>query len=277
MSENTKQETTHRLFLGNIEPQAGLLNAPPDSQLLYKIVSVENLLHSIRDNYLHFNRVDCYRDFHGADSCDGSQLPKDYEVNAGVKFANSPDLSAASYYDLSRARTYACCFSLSNSAYIWKNYANASERGKVCLVFNFGKLREVINKTLQPGKAWLFYNGIQCHQLFSVNYGVVEYVEFSIHQANKERLPNPIKYTYIKDKRFEDENEMRISLSALGIGTFALTDRTMMDFPDNVQLSFDFKSAIADQTIHQMLVQPETDTKFLMAELKKLGIKLSQE
>ena len=258
--------------LGGIEPHAYLLNTPPENQLLYKIVSIENLLCSIRGSYLHFNRVDCYRDFPGADPNDGSQLPKDYEGNAGSKFEYSPEFSAANYYDQARGRTYACCFSLENSDYIWRNYANGCEKGKVCLVFNFGKLRAMLNEMLKPGNAWLSYNGTRCHQIFSVNYGRVEYVEFSLHQANTEHLPNPIRYTYIKDKSFSDENEMRISLSAAGCGQFALTDRTLMQFPENLQLSFNFKAAMADQTVQQILFQPGADTNYLKSELEKLGI-----
>ena len=63
--------------LGSVEPHAPLLTIPPDGQLLYKILSVENLLRSIVGNYIHFNRVDSYADFPGADPHDGQQLPKD--------------------------------------------------------------------------------------------------------------------------------------------------------------------------------------------------------
>jgi len=63
--------------LGSIEPHAHLLKVPPDDQLLYKIISIENLLRSIKGKYLHFNRVDSYTDFPGADRYDGKQLAKD--------------------------------------------------------------------------------------------------------------------------------------------------------------------------------------------------------
>ena len=65
--------------LGGVEPHAPLLTIPPDGQLLYKIMSVENLLRSIVGNYLHFNRVDSYSDFPGADPHDGRQLPEDQQ------------------------------------------------------------------------------------------------------------------------------------------------------------------------------------------------------
>jgi hypothetical protein len=44
--------------LGSIEPHAGLLTLPPEGQLLYKIMTVENLLRSNGGSYLRFNRVD---------------------------------------------------------------------------------------------------------------------------------------------------------------------------------------------------------------------------
>ena len=263
--------------LGSVEPHSPLLNVPPDGQLLYKIVSVENLLRSIVGNYLHFNRVDSYADFPGADPHDGRQLPKDLQGNARARFEKAPEFSAASYYDQSRARTYACCFSLENSDFIWHNYANGSAKGTVCVVFGFGRLRAMLNQTLQPGKAALEYNGIRCYQIFSVNYGIVEYVEWDTHQANIERLPNPIKYTYLKDKKkFSGEKEFRISLSALGIGQFALKDGSTMQFPSSLQLAFDFRAAIADRTIQQILCVPDSDSDLLQAELHKLRIVASK-
>lgn len=127
--------------LGGVESHAGMLKIPPDGQLLYKMITVDNLLRSIVGGYLHFNRVDSYVDFPGADPYDGEQLPQDLQGNASSRFEKAPDFSAADYYDKSRSRTYACCFSLENSALIWSNYANGCEKGKVCLVFDFSKLR----------------------------------------------------------------------------------------------------------------------------------------
>lgn len=263
--------------LGHVEPHTSLLSVPPTGQLLYKIMSVENLLRSIDGGYLHLNRVDSYSDFPGADPNDGRQLPKDQPKNASTQFQNSPDFSAADYYDRSRARSYACCFSLENTDFIWKNYANGSERGKVCVVFEFGKLRNTLNETLQPGNAALEYNGNRCHQIFSVNYGIVEYIKWNSHQTNSKYLANPIKYTYLKDeKRFSDEKEFRISLSAIGIGHFGLRDGCIMQFPSSLQLAFDFRTAIADSTIQQILHTPGSDTDFLKTELQKFGIVLSE-
>jgi len=259
--------------LGSIEPHAPLLTVPPDGQLLYKIMSVENLLRSIFGNYLHFNRVDSYSDFPGADPNDGRQLPKDHQSNSRVRFEKAPDFSGANYYDQSRARTYAYCLSLENSDFIWNNYANDSARGKVGVVFDFGRLRKALNQILKPGNAALEYNGNRCHQIFSVNYGIVEYVEWDTHQANTKNPPNPIKYTYLKDKRrFLEENEFRISLSAIGVFQFALKDGSMMQFPSSLQLAFDFRSAIAAGVIQQILYAPDSDADFLQVESHKLRI-----
>ena len=192
-----------------------MLNVPPDRQLLYKMITVENLLRSITGGYLHFNRVDAYDDFPGADQNDGKQLPEDRQGNARARFVKAPDFSTADYYDQSRARTYACCFSLENSNYIWSNYANGSEKGKVCVVFNFGKLRTMLNQTLGPGNAALEYNGIRCHQIFSLDYGIVEYVDWNSYQANAKQLPNPVKYTYLKGRTYYEEKELRVSLQPL--------------------------------------------------------------
>jgi hypothetical protein len=258
--------------LGNIEPHAGLLTVPQANQPLYKMMTVENLLRSVSGGYLHFNRVDSYMDFPGADSHDGQQLPSDHPGNASARFQRAPDYSAADYYDRSRSRTYACCFSLEHSDFIWRNYANGSPHGKVCVVFEYEKLRATLNRTFQTGNAALEYNGLRCHQIFSLNYGIVEYVDWDRHRANEEHLPNPIRYTYLKGTAFSQEKELRISLSALGVGNFQLNDGSFMEFPPALRVSFDFKGAISDGTISRLLSSSENHSDFLTTELHKLRI-----
>lgn len=235
-------------------------------------MSVENLLSSIARKYLHFNRVDSYRDFDGADILDGKQLPKDQEGNTNSKFVKAPTFSVADYYDTCRARTYACCVSLENSDFIWQRYGGQTQHGKVCLELNFGKLRERLNKLFDSGTAELFYNGLRCHQIFSINYGLVEYVDWSNYQANAEILPNPIVYTHLKDKQYEPERELRISMSAFGMGQFGLNDGTIMEFPASLQVKFDFHEAIASGTIQRVLILPNSDKRFLTEEFASLGI-----
>jgi len=236
-------------------------------------MTAENLLRSVAGNYLHFNRVDNYMDFPNADENDGRPLPKDQPENAAVRFEKASDFSAAHYYDQSRARTYACCFSTKNSDYIWNNYGNGSEKGKVCVVFEFGRLRALLNCVLTPDGAALVYEGNVCRQIFSVNYSLVDYVDWGSHRTNEHYLSNPILYTYIKDSaRFSEEKELRISLSAIGIGQFALKDGTLIQFPPSLQLRFDFREAIANAVIREIQLAPEADSGFLTQELSKLRI-----
>lgn len=272
MNESTP--TPHPLApLGFIEPHAPLMRTLPDEQLLYKVMSVENLLLSITNNYLYFNRVDSYSDFPNADENDGRQLPKDQTFSAAARFEKAPDFSVADYYDSCRSRTYACCFSVENSPYIWENYANGSEKGKVCVVFEFGKLRFMLNSALATDGVALFYKGIRCRQIFSLNYGLVNYVPWNTHRTNEEYLSNPILYTYIKDSdRFQEEKEFRISLTAIGMGHFVLKDDTLIEFPSSLQLGFNFQGAIASTAIREILVAPGADADFLAEELRKLHI-----
>jgi hypothetical protein len=258
--------------LGGVETHAGMLKIPPDGQLLYKMISVDNLLRSIMGGYLHFNRVDSYVDFPGADPHDGKQLPKDLQGNASARFKKAPNISAANYYDKSRSRTYACCFSLENSALIWRDYANGCDKGKVCLVFNFGKLRAMLNQTLQPGHSALEYDGAQCRQIFNLNYGVIEYIDWESHTANHPHLVNPLEYIFLKSTQFSDEKELRVSLSAQGIGEFAMTDGSIMEFPPGLQMAFDFRAAIADGTIQAILCTPDADSNLLESTLYRLRI-----
>lgn len=255
--------------LGSIEPHALLLKRPPDEQPLYKIMSVENLLRSIDGAYLHFNRVNGYTDFPGADPHDGEQLPTDRPISGLSKFEKAPDFSAADYYDRCRSRTYACCFSLENSDYIWTHYATGAAKGKVCAVFRFDALRAMLNEACDPQTSRLSYNGLLCSPIFSINYGLVEYVEFSTHRMNEPYLPNPIQYVHLKSAAlYSQEKELRVTLSALGMGHFVLNDGSPMDFPVGLQVPFDFRRALANRTIMRLLCSPDCDTEFLGAELE---------
>jgi hypothetical protein len=100
----------------------------------------------------------------------------------------------------------------------------------------------------------------------------VEYVDWNTHQVNQERLPNPIKYTYLKDRRFFNEKELRISLSALGMGQYVLNDGTALNFPPSLHMDFGFRRAITEGTIQEILHAQCCDSSFLRGELAKLGI-----
>lgn len=258
--------------LGLIEPHAPLLRQPRAGQLLYKVMSIENCIDSIERGYLHFNRVDSYKDFPDADSHDGEQLPGDRAANAAAVFAKTPGFSVADYYDRSRSRTYAFCAALEDTDHVW-TYGNGTPRGNVGLVFDFGRFRAALNRTLQSGAAALEFGGVRCRQILDLNYGIVDYVDWASHRANETRLPNPITYTYPKDRRrFAEERELRISLSALGIGRFVLDDLTEIAFPQHLHLDFDFRAAFADGTVREMISGPRCDVDYLRAELRRLGL-----
>ncbi len=271
MTENT-DNAPFDPALGAIEPHAGTLTAPPDGQQLYKIMTIENLLRSVSGGYLYFNRVDSYKDFRNADGHDGEQLQQDRAANEAAKFERAPDFSGADYYDRCRDRTYACCFSLENSDYIWHEYGNGSAHGKVGIAFDFAKLRAVINEIMSVRNG-LLYRGNACKQIFSVNYGIVDYLSWEEVRENIDRMPNPIRYTYVKDKSYADERELRISLSAIGMGHFVLADGTKMEFAPGLELGFDYRKAMTDGTITEVFPGPGCDLDFLRDELGKLGIK----
>jgi hypothetical protein len=243
------EDTAAALPLAWVEPHRHL-RRPEPGQLLFKVVKVRYLIDMLQKNYLHFQRVDAYTD----DTADGEQLPLDRPVGAGISFEKAPAYTLEKYYDAARARTYACCFSLEHSAYLWENYASA--RDAVCLVFDFDKLRERLNATL---RASLDNHGLLMHgenrfrQIFSIDYGVVEYVDRETHALHPVRIANPIQYTFLKDKgRFEGEKELRVALSALGIGQFVLTNGAKMDFPPALQMHFDYREAFSGGVITEI-------------------------
>jgi hypothetical protein len=157
--------------LGSVEPLAGRLTPPPQGQPLYKVMSVENLLRSIDGSYLHFNRIDSYGDGPVADPHDGRQLPGDEPGNSVTTFDKAPSFSASNYYELSRQRTYACCFGLEIADYLWNNYGGGSPHGKVAVVFEFARLRGRLNQALESGKDRVVYRGLLCHQIFGSSIG----------------------------------------------------------------------------------------------------------
>jgi hypothetical protein len=65
---------------------------------------------------------------------------------------------------------------------------------------------------------------------------------------------------------------LRISLSAIGIGQFELKDGTLIQFPPSLQLGFNFREAIANAAIREILLAPEADSGFLTQKLSKLRI-----
>jgi hypothetical protein len=251
---------------GLIEPHALLLLLPPDGQLLYKVMRVEDFLRSVEENYLHFNRVDGYANIPD----DGAQTPTDRSINAAAKFEKAPDFSVENYYDRSRSRTYACSFSLEDTDHIWRTYGNGGSRGKVGVVFDFAKLRATLNCTLQADGVVIDHGGTLLRQMFSINYGVVEYVDWMTYRSG---AANPIRYTYLKDeKAYSNDNELRISLSAIGVGRMVLADGRKVELPTHLHMLFNFRTAFADGTIREIMPGPGCDIAFLQDELRRLRI-----
>jgi hypothetical protein len=180
----TEKDTALAIPLACIEPHRDLLKQPIQGQLLFKIVKVQYLIDMLQKNYLHFQRVDRYTD----DKADGEQLPLDRPIGAGISFEKDPTYSLEKYYDCARARTYACCFSLEDSACVWERYA--PERDAVCLVFDFEQLRQRLNATMQTSldnHGLLVQGEIRLRQIFSINYGIVEYVDKRAHALHRTR------------------------------------------------------------------------------------------
>jgi hypothetical protein len=137
--------------------------------------------------------------------------------------------------------------------------------------FDLEKLRRRLNGAIS-GEAALMCGDVRCLQIFSINYGEVAYVDRSMHRANLDRAANPIQYAYLKDRSYGDERELRVSLSALGMGRFVLADGREIEFPPSQQLGFDFRQACADGTIVHVLTTPTTDEAGLVDALGRLGI-----
>jgi Protein of unknown function (DUF2971) len=242
-------------------------------------MSVENFYRSLTESYLHLTRVDSYTDFSGADIYDGDQLPSDKDANGSARFQKQPSFTCADYYATSRSRTYACCFSLDNSDFIWKNYGNGGTKGKICIVFEFGKLRTLLNRTMEQSleNQSLMYGGLRFYNIFSINYGMCKYVDWNAHKRDSSYLANPIEYVYLKDGKYAEEREFRITLSALGLGHFVLNDGTRMQFPAELTLGFDFKIAIMNGVILNLLHSPDCEMTIVSEALRSSGIHLSCE
>lgn len=257
--------------IGVVEPHALLLRQPAGGQLLYKVMRAEYLIDSIAGSYLHFNRVDSYRDFDGADLQDGTQLPADRPTNARVGFQKAPEFKAADYYDQCRSRTYACCFALENNDHLWKSYGLGGTRGKVAVVIDFDWLRQHMNAKIVSDSTMLYWEGVACRQIFSIDYGIVNYVDWDRHQLNTKHLPNPILYTYHKAARFSVERELRVSLSTIGIGELTLGDQ-VRDLPTGLQAPCNFRAGLAEGGVRSIEVGHDCDVRWLEAELAKLGV-----
>lgn len=119
-------------------------------------------------NYLHFNCVANYDDFPRADINDGAQPPNERPVNASSSFVHDPEYNMEKYFDDSRSRTYACCFSTNNSKHLWENSGNHNDTPKICIIFDYIKLKTMLNATMLLPATRLLINNIPSTQIFQL-------------------------------------------------------------------------------------------------------------
>ncbi|MGA0542921.1 hypothetical protein [Neotabrizicola sp. VNH66] len=225
-------------YFGLIEPHAPLLVQPADDQALFKIMAIDDFERSLAGAYLFFKRVDTYQD----DENDGALSPVDRDMARQGYFEKAPHRTLDDYYSDSRRRTYACCFSKENSRYIWENYGGSGgPETKVAVCTTFGTLRRLVNESVARQLAseveWV------CH--LSVNYGCVWYTDWQTDRLTDGTHPNPILATFHKDRvRFQHEQELRIALSAFGMGQLQGRDGSPFTPPDHLCYPFDLKSAL---------------------------------
>jgi hypothetical protein len=74
------------------------------------------------------------------------------------------------------------------------------------------------------------------------------------------------------EKAFAGERELRITLSTLGIGNFALADGTVIAFPESMQLSFDFRRAFQKGAITGLLRPDAVGLGRLAKELARFKV-----
>ena len=131
---------------------------------------------------------------------------------------------------------------------------------------------------MSGGNSILFQNGIHLRQVFSINYGLIEYIARRNHRKNSKLLTNPIEYIYIKDQEdFQEEKELRVSLSAIGIGKMVMNDGSEMVFPNDLHFDFDFKAAKNDGTFCGILCSHDFDFNYCNSTLRENGFDIHLE
>jgi hypothetical protein len=266
-----------------IESHKNFLKQVGDETLLYKVVSFENFLKMIDGNYLHFNKVDNYTD----DKNDSAQPEQEKLMNQKLYFEKDPNFTLRNYYEECRKRSYACCFSLDvPKAGHWKEYGGKEPEKAVCLVMNFGKLKALLNETFinsglatnsgiilpnqalgkdllclhldDQGNIIKEYRADNIVQIFHLNYGVVNYGDFANDIIFPNVKPNPIEYVHFKDNRYKKENELRVSLSAIGMGKIKLPDGQLFDFPKSIPFEFNLNQALSCGAISHIEIADKT-------------------
>jgi hypothetical protein len=258
-----------------IEPHAYLLTKPNQETLLYKIIPSHYFFDMLKDDYLYFRRVDTYND----DKNDSEQPPKDRKLNEKIGFEKNPEFKVSNYYDRSRSRTYACCFSTENTPFLWNHY-NDADNNAIRIVFDCHKLINHLNRT--HGISKIIHQSTRSENFIYINYGLVKYGNFKDDILATNTLPNPIEYVYFKDfDKYSEEKEFRISLSCMGIyKEYKLQNNSIFNFPTSIKYKFDFTLAIQLGIIVALELTEQCDKNFqskLRDFLKKRNIKLTQE
>lgn len=217
-----------------VEPNKEKIKQPCDNQLLYEIIQRKNYDDMVARGYIYFNRVDSYKD----DTADGEQPSCDRLRNQQSHFVKAPAFTLENYYDKARSRAYASCFSLKPMEHMKEGYGGENP---VCLQFRFADLRKNLNKTIS--ESIIMCNGYPCKQFLNINYGEISYLSKEEYCSD---YINPIHYLYMKDDRYKDEKELRVTLSALGIGHYAMNDGNFLSFPKGLELSFDWHKAFEE-------------------------------
>jgi hypothetical protein len=231
-----------------VEPHKNILTQQ-SGILLYKIIDYNHFLDMLDYNYIYFSRVDKYKDIRDSD------LPnKEREIYKYIKFENNPKVSLIDYYNSCRAKTYACCFSIKNSPYIWQEYGGNNAK-KVCLVFDSNSLIKYLNKIMCSAK--IQYNNKIISNFFYINYGLVKYG--SLKEVIDQKPLNPIRYTFFKDKKYNKDNEFRISLSCNGAPKYKINGSEFI-FPKSIKLSsFNFKEVFYSEIIKRIEISQDCD------------------
>jgi hypothetical protein len=107
------------------------------------------------------------------------------------------------------------------------------------------------------------YGAIRCHQIFSVNYGLVKYVDRSELTLNSVCYQIRLSIVISKISSTAKRESFGFTLSALGMSHFILNDGGYLQFVPALQFFFDFRAAIADSTIIEILYSPDCDIGFL--------------
>jgi len=248
-------------------PNEVQLDQPNAHVLLYKIVNIDDFIDMIKNNYLYFKRVDTYRD-----DCRDSDIPDHDQPIAEKEYFQDSNHNLLNYYRNFRERSYACCFTLKHTPYIWRHYGS-NNKDAICIVFNYNKFLQYIRN-----------NGLQVtlnnkrYSFFNLNGGLVKYgslINESLIKNNNSYLTNPIHHIYFKDVKYKNEHEYRLSLSFPIGGYVNIIDKDnkkSLDFPNSVKFEFDFTLADTFKVINKIYFRKE----FLQSNKNKLESLLYQ-